>query len=94
MEKKIEVSSLSEIKQTTGLSATVLFDTNEPKTYRAETLEEVKIFDGTPGLDGELLISTKQDCDFVIDINGNLLVLHEKADNYSVDEEGNLIYNF
>jgi len=107
MEKNFKLPGLSEIKQDTILSATIFFDKNkpdtdstpahlvdEPHTYRIELLEEPKIFDGTFGLEGEVLVSIKQGTDFCVDISGNLIVLHNLADKYEINEQGELIYNF
>lgn len=68
--------------------------TDELDTISAELPEIVKYQNGVKALEGELIISKKDDVDFSIDIDGNLVVLHQNADKYSIDTNGDLIYTF
>lgn len=48
-----------------------------------------------PIIEGELMIVGKNnDTRIMLDINGDLLVYGEDADNYSIDSDGILIYTF
>lgn len=106
--KKISISSMStvlyadnsfvvDVKHNYDLPDTSLSIENlteELDTLRAEIPEIVKYQDAVKSMEGQLMIKVKDDVDFAIDIDGNLVVLHENAGKYFIDQMGNLIYSF
>lgn len=68
--------------------------TEELDTLKVEIPEVVKYQDAVKSMEGHLIIKTKDDTDFSIDIDGSLVILHENAEKYFIDQMGNLIYSF
>ncbi|HNQ20073.1 MAG TPA: hypothetical protein PKI46_03315 [Bacteroidales bacterium] len=68
---------------------------NEPDVFRAELPDEVKFQDSIKAMEGELIISKdSKTTDLSIDINGDLLILHNKSSRFSINEMGELEYTF
>src|SRR5579872_1863688 len=67
-----------------------------PNTVAAEQLLGIgkKFVNNNTGIEGELIMKLKNtlaDVDWEIDDDGNLIIHAEDANNYSLDDEGNLI---
>lgn len=82
-----------------NLTITIQPGSAGPNTIEAELFLEIgqKITDNTPGDEGDLLMimrNTLKLIDFEIDENGDLIVHAPDANNYSLDDEGNLIYTW
>lgn len=75
-------------------SATLENLTDEIDTIKVEIPEIVKFQDAVKSMEGHLLIKLKDDVNFSIDIDGNLVILHELSEKYFIDQMGNLIYSF
>ena len=46
-------------------------------------------------MEGELIVSLDAETtDYAVDINGDLLVLHDKSHRYSLNNMGELVYTF
>jgi hypothetical protein len=70
-----------------------------PNTIFAQILQQPTVQDNTLGIEGELLIQMKnhpQQIDYVLNTQGQLVVLSSTGDvdNYSINENGELIYTF
>lgn len=94
IDNSLEVKSFSRDNYPEDVSTPDDFE-NEPDTFKAELPEEVKIQDSVKAMEGELIISLDNETtDYSVDINGNLLVLHEKSNRYSLNNMGELEYTF
>jgi hypothetical protein len=108
-EKVIKFASISTVKNIDGSLSIKSFtrdnypeDTstvndleNEPDIFSAELCEEVKYQDSVKASEGELIVSKdSQTSDIDIDINGDLLILHNKASRYLINDMGELEYIF
>ncbi len=58
-----------------------------------EILEAREKIDAELGLEGELLVSKNKLAVLTVDIDGNLIIADEYADQYSINAMGELIYN-
>lgn len=68
---------------------------DEPDIYSVELADEVKTQDAVSAMEGELITALNiSKANISIDINGNLLILHESSDKYSLNSDGELIYTF
>lgn len=65
---------------------------NPMNISNVEILEERKKIDSTLGLEGELLISKNKDMIINLDISGELIISDKYASNYSINDQGELIY--
>jgi hypothetical protein len=70
-----------------------------PNTVQAQLLLTIgqKIINNNPADEGDLVFLLKnslKSINFELDGNGNLIVDAPDANNYSIDDEGNLIYTY
>lgn len=67
-----------------------------PYTIIAYLADIVGIDNSTPFIEGELVIeiSDGSQVDFILNSNGDLIVIGDDANNYSIDSNGNLIYTY
>ena len=108
-ERKIKFASIATVQDATGLltvksfhrdnypenTSTVSDFEEEPDTFSAELPIEVKYQDSVKAMEGELIVSLDAETtDYVIDVNGDLLVLHDKSHRYSLNNMGELEYTF
>lgn len=57
-----------------------------------EILQDRKKKDSSLGLEGELLVTKKGETIVTVDINGDLIISDEFAEHFSINEQGELIY--
>lgn len=57
-----------------------------------EILTERKSINNKIGIEGELLISNSNRTEVFVDISGDILISDEFAENYEINENGELIY--
>lgn len=107
-QKEISISTISTlIDSTSTYTSEVIYDNNNPniilnvdefKTSPSilicEIAEQVKHRDTTKCLECELIVTLKEDSNLTVDIDGNLLILHTNPTNFTINEMGELIYNF
>lgn len=107
-EREISISTISRVKEIDNTSKMeIFFDMNlpdttstisefesEPDVLRCEIPNEVVVQDSVRSLENELIVSKKENVDLSIDINGNLLLLHEKSSKYKINDLGELEYIF
>lgn len=107
-EKSIKFVTKSTILDDNSLSSTAFTTVNypdtiqvandkleEPDIYSVELADEVKTQDACSAIEGELITALDvSTANISIDINGNLLILHESSDKYSLNSNGELIYTF
>ena len=108
-ERKIKFASIATIEAATGTlriksfhrdnypenTSTVSDFEQEPDTFSAELPVEVKYQDSVKAMEGELIVSLDAETtDYVIDVDGDLLVLHDKSHRYSLNNMGELEYTF
>jgi len=65
---------------------------NPMNITNVELLEERKKIDSSMGLEGELLISKNRDLIINVDIGGELVISDAHASSYSINDQGELIY--
>lgn len=58
----------------------------------SELLEERKMVDNVLGVEGELLISKNRNTIVNVDVNGDLIISDEYADCFSINDQGELIF--
>lgn len=92
--KKIETKTIVETLNNL-ISITAIFDQSGSDVLSTFISESVQVVNTIPFIEGELGISMNNypnEIDFEIDQDGNLIVIAEDAEKYSIDENGDLIY--
>ena len=57
-----------------------------------EVLEERKVINNVEAIEGELIVGFKKDTIVNIDIDGSLVITDEYADCFSINDQGELIF--
>lgn len=99
-----ELDTIYDTIYQTGPGNNNVLITVQPQSITPNTVKAVLLFqsgeeivNNNDILEGELCLllkNTLKKISFEIDINGNLIVNAEDANNYSLDGEGNLIYTY
>lgn len=81
----------------TAISIFTFYNTGLPYILSAFIAQVVSSLNGVGYIEGQLIITATnypQDIDFWVDSSGNLIILGDDANQYSLDGNGNIIYTY
>lgn len=67
---------------------------NAPDIVETEILDQRKKKNGVEGIECELLVNSEKNLIIEVDVTGDAIISDEEADQYHINDMGELIYNY
>jgi hypothetical protein len=94
-QKNIKFGSITTVNPDNSLTVNSFNTVDNLDVYQTHITEIVTVENSVNTLEGFLLMAYENNLiNASIDINGNLLILYENSENFSINENGELVYTF